>query len=86
MSDNLSQDVFDATMAYAATARRGCVTIDYTNWRGERSVRDIMPLGNWKFGSNEWHPDEQWMFLAYDIAKGENRWFAMSGIHSWQKK
>ncbi len=84
MSDNLSQDIFDVCMRLTLTSKRGHVVIDYTNWRGERSTREIVPLGNWKLGSNEWHPQEQWMFLARDVAKGEDRWFAMSGIHSWR--
>ena len=62
---------------------RGHVKIDYTNWRGERAIREIVPL-SMKFGSNEWHPDEQWMVLAHDVEKKADRWFAMSGIHSWQ--
>ncbi len=32
------------------------VIIDYTNWRGERSVRRIFPLGI-SFENNEWHPE-----------------------------
>jgi len=60
----------------------GAAQIDYTNWRGERSVRVVIPL-NMKLGSNEWHPEPQWMMLAHDVAKKADRWFAMSGIHSW---
>ena len=63
----------------------GHVLIDYTNWRGERAVREVVPI-SMKFGANEWHPQEQWMMLAHDIAKDESRWFAMSGIHSGQSK
>jgi predicted DNA-binding transcriptional regulator YafY len=65
------------------TGDKGKVRIDYTNWLGRRGVREIVPL-SLKFGSNEWHPNEQWMLLAHDIAKGEDRWFAMAGIHSWE--
>lgn len=65
---------------------RAChVLIDYTNWRGERAVREVVPE-RWGFHANPWHPQEQWMMYARDVAKGEYRWFAMSGIHSWQKK
>jgi predicted DNA-binding transcriptional regulator YafY len=60
------------------------VTIDYTNWRGERSIRDIMPLGM-AFSRNQWHPEPQWLVYAYDIEKKETRAFAMLKIHSWVK-
>ena len=58
------------------------VTIDYTNWRGERSVRRVVPW-EMRWGSNEWHKAEQWLLRAYDIEKKDTREFAMSGIHSW---
>jgi hypothetical protein len=38
------------------------------------------------FDCNEWHPERQWMITAVDIAKGEERTFAMSGIHAWSNK
>jgi predicted DNA-binding transcriptional regulator YafY len=60
----------------------GLALIDYTNWRGERSSRMIEPKSI-RYGSNEWHKDEQWLLLAYDRYKGEDREFAMGGIHSW---
>lgn len=63
---------------------RYVVTIDYTNWRGERSTRKIGPL-RIDFTSNEWHPESQWMVQAVDIEKGEKRWFALDNIHSWKK-
>lgn len=37
--------------------------IDYTNWRGERRLREIEPI-SMRFGSNEWHKEEQWLILA----------------------
>lgn len=61
------------------------VEIDYTNWQGKRSVRVIYPLGI-SYGHNEWHPKPQWLLLATDLAKGEERTFAMSNIHSWTPK
>lgn len=64
-------------------AEVGVVSIDYTNWRGERSVRRVIPISI-KFGSNEWHKDAQWMMLAHDVDKDADRWFAMTGIHSWK--
>lgn len=59
------------------------VEIDYTNWRGERSRRRVLPL-SWRFGSNEWHTTDQWLMTAHDLEKDAEREFAMSGIHSWR--
>ena len=58
------------------------VRIDYTNWRGERSSRVIIPVTH-RWGSNEWHPDEQWLLDAHDVAKNAERTFACKDIHSW---
>jgi predicted DNA-binding transcriptional regulator YafY len=59
------------------------VAIDYTNWRGERSVRRIRPVEIF-WGQNDWHPEPQWLMAATDLEKGEPRTFAMRDIHSWQ--
>jgi hypothetical protein len=59
------------------------VIIDYTNWRGERSLRRIMPMGI-QWTSSEWHPEEQWLLVARDLVKNEPRMFAMKDIHSWK--
>lgn len=58
------------------------VYIDYTNYRGERACRAIVPQYVY-FGSNEWHPKPQWLLVAYDVAKQEDREFAMSKIHTF---
>lgn len=59
------------------------VEIDYTNWRGERSTRRIVPMGL-IWGTNKWHLDQQWLMDALDVDKRENRTFALSNIHSWR--
>lgn len=59
------------------------VDIDYTNWRGERAIRRIIPI-DLHFDANQWHPEPQWLLLAYDVEKDADREFAMSGIHSWK--
>lgn len=58
------------------------VIIDYTNWRGVRSLRKITPhfIG---FCRNEWHPEPQWLLTAYDYPTDSVRQFAMADIHSW---
>jgi hypothetical protein len=60
------------------------VEIDYTNWKGIRSIRRIQPLGTMKFESSEWHPDKQWVVEALDLEKNEHRAYAMKDIHSWR--
>lgn len=60
------------------------VLIDYTNHRGERAFRQIAPSDtSLRFGSNEWHPDRQWLLYAYDVGKDAVRAFAVAGIHRW---
>jgi predicted DNA-binding transcriptional regulator YafY len=58
------------------------VVIDYTNWRGERRDRKVMPLGL-HFGTNEWHPVKQWLLYAIDLETGEERFFAFTNIRDW---
>lgn len=58
------------------------VTIIYTNYRKETAERKIIPKKIW-FGSTEWHPEEQWLLEALDVAKNEDRNFAMKDIKSW---
>lgn len=58
------------------------VYIDYTNYRGERSVRFVRPSEIW-FGSTEFHPIAQWLLRAYDLDKDAERDFAFLDIHQW---
>ena len=50
--------------------------VNYTNWRGVRSVRRIVPVGVW-FGSSRWHPEDQFFMSAWDVDKAEMRDFAI---------
>ena len=59
------------------------VEIDYTNWEGERSKRVIIPIGV-QYTSNQWHPEPQWLLIATDVEKREQRTFAMKDIHAWK--
>lgn len=65
-------------------ARDQVVLIDYTNYRGERSVRRVLLSGAMIWTSNEYHPEPQWLMPALDIEKGTARQFAMKDIHSWR--
>lgn len=60
------------------------VTIDYTNWRGERSKRLIRPV-RIEFTENEFHQGRQWLLFAVDLDKQLPRTFALSKIHSWSE-
>ena len=59
------------------------VEIDYTNWRGERSVRRIVP-DRIQWTANNWHKETQWLLRAWDEEKHDFRDFAVKDIHSWR--
>jgi hypothetical protein len=59
------------------------VSIDYTNYRVERSTRVIIP-GLLAFTATEYHPKPQWLLMSsYDIDKSNTRDFAMADVHKW---
>ena len=58
------------------------IKIDYTNWKGERRIRQIEPNHMW-FGSTEWHPSHQWLLRARDMEDMNVKDFAMAGLHGW---
>lgn len=68
----------DLDLSQAEAGRR--VTLDYTNWRGERRKRNVQPICL-SFGSNRWHTEPQWILQAWDVELGEVRGFALLGIH-----
>lgn len=59
------------------------VMIDYTNHRGERAERRIMPIAI-RFENNNWHSKSQWLLEAVDLDRGQIRIFAMAKVHSWK--
>lgn len=59
------------------------VSITYKNWRGDTAKRLITPVKVY-WGANQFHHDAQWLLLAYDWDKRENRSFAMSDISEWR--
>ena len=59
------------------------VSILYTNWKGETSTRRIEPLFI-HYGSNEWHPESQWLLRAFDVDKKAERDFAVKDIAKWE--
>jgi predicted DNA-binding transcriptional regulator YafY len=53
------------------------VRMTYTNYKGETSVRNVVPI-RVDFGTTEWHPEPQWLMSAYDEDKKAHREFALS--------
>ena len=58
--------------------REDAIRFRYKNWRGETSMRTATPLGRIYKGSTDWHPEEQWLFDAYDWDKAAERTFALA--------
>jgi len=58
------------------------VCIDFTNWRGDRSSRLVVPR-TISFASTRLYPAEQWLLYASEGSSGV-REFALAGIHSWE--
>lgn len=58
------------------------VRILYTNYRGETSLRRIVPE-RIHFASTEWHREPQWLLDAVDVEKNALRSFAMKDIRAW---
>jgi hypothetical protein len=60
------------------------VLIDYTNYKGERALRHIIPI-NLHYGTTEKHPEAGWFVQAYAMDRdGAVRDFAVADIHSWR--
>ena len=59
------------------------VIIDYTNWKGARRPRKIIPMGI-RFTHNEYHPEEQWLLEAMDLEDNYAvKTFSLKDVHSW---
>lgn len=62
------------------------IDFDYTNWKGEPSVR-IIRFEKIYFGYNDFHTGEQWFVRGYDVEKKAVRDFAfqdMRNILEWR--
>jgi hypothetical protein len=61
------------------------VRIDYTNHRGQRSSRVIVPdPATFRLAEVSWHPGVQWLIDALDVDKIAVRTFALKDIHRWE--
>jgi predicted DNA-binding transcriptional regulator YafY len=65
------------------TVMNRAVRIDYTNYRGERRWRTILPL-ELVFGTFPHHEGAQWFLHAVDEERGLKRTFAMKDVHAWE--
>jgi predicted DNA-binding transcriptional regulator YafY len=70
-------------MASVPRESQNVVIIRYTNYRGETSDRRIIPIGI-RFGSSEWHAEEQWLLDAFDLDRRADRSFALKDVLQWR--
>lgn len=62
--------------------RKQAVKIDYTNYKGERKIRTVIPIKlHWGGEGSKWHKGAQWLLDVYDLEKGAFRTYALFGIH-----
>lgn len=75
----------DGHLHFAVSAPERVVEIDYTNHRGERRVRKIIPCPQTlRFEKTSHHPVAQWIFDAWDVERDVERTFALSNLHNWR--
>jgi predicted DNA-binding transcriptional regulator YafY len=59
------------------------VTILYTNYQGKTAQRRIIPK-EILYTSTQWHPQEQWCMLAFDLRSQQERCFALKDVLKWE--
>jgi len=59
------------------------VKFKYKNYKSEVRQRIVIPI-KIEYTSTEYHPDNQWILVGYDIEKADIRHFAMKDISDWQ--
>lgn len=56
--------------------------LDYTNWNGDRRLRNVIPT-KLVFGATEYHPQQQWLLEVIDLEDRHIiKLFAMKDIHA----
>lgn len=55
------------------------IEFDYVNWKGEFGKRRVL-VYHILWGSNKYHPEEQWLLVAEDLDKDALRTFAMKDM------
>lgn len=61
--------------------RSKALQIDYTNHAGERRKRLVVPLHITYVAAPPWHPEPQWIMVAWDAESDQTKSFAMANIH-----
>lgn len=56
------------------------IRVDYTNYKGERRIRKVIPI-KIKFGHSDFHKMDTWLMDVYDLEKEAFRTYAFLGIH-----
>ncbi len=55
----------------------------YKNWKGCLEWRTIIPMDIF-FGSNQYHTEEQWLMVVWDLDKNAERTYAIKDIKMWK--
>ena len=55
------------------------IEFDYVNWKGEKGHRRALVSGFY-YGNTEYHKESQWLLVALDLDKDEERVFAMNDM------
>jgi predicted DNA-binding transcriptional regulator YafY len=63
-------------MSNVITPPSKVMVFQYTNYKGEKSLRRAIPK-RIRFEGTVWHPEPQWILYAYDIDKKAERGFAL---------
>lgn len=66
----------------AVKHRKHVVQFVYKNHRGETALRTVIPQ-RMVFKETEWHPEQQWILVGYDVYKAAFRHFAMKDVSKW---
>ncbi|MMZ42296.1 hypothetical protein D1872_38160 [compost metagenome] len=61
------------------------IAFDYTNWKGDTYWRRAY-IADVIWDSTEYHPEKQFLAVAYDIDKREERLFAIKGMSQLVEK
>lgn len=75
----MTEDTKNPAPQTRAEGEAAPLNFTYRNWRGEVGERSVYPI-RMEYGSTEWHPERQWLLVAYDIGKGADRSFAFKDI------
>ena len=60
------------------------IRFNYRNYKGNVSLRTVVPDRIY-FGSTEQHKEEQWIMLAWDVDKEQDRAFAIRDIYGMEE-